>query len=39
LPLFFNGGDESILEEQQSGDSIHFRVGSSIREVEKRTSF
>jgi len=35
LPLFFNGATKASSEEQQSGDSIHFRVGSSIREVEK----
>jgi transcriptional regulator with PAS, ATPase and Fis domain len=35
LPLFFGGVSKSAPEEQQSVDAIHFRVGSTIRDVEK----
>ena len=35
LPLFCNGAVKPAAEEQTSGDAIHFRAGSSIREVEK----
>jgi DNA-binding NtrC family response regulator len=36
LPLFFNGGVKAAPPaEPQSGDAIHYRVGSTIREVEK----
>jgi DNA-binding NtrC family response regulator len=35
LPLFLTGAAKAAPEEPPSGDSIHFRVGSSIREVEK----
>jgi DNA-binding NtrC family response regulator len=35
LPLPFNGAAKAVPEQPLSGDAIHFRVGSTIREVEK----
>jgi DNA-binding NtrC family response regulator len=35
LPRFFTGASKAEAEEPQSNDAIHFRVGSSIRDVEK----